>query len=48
MDPQIHLTQLFTNLHLASDGDLSAWLPGHWKSAQKARRVILQYQVQHP
>ena len=33
--PQIYLTQLLTNLPLASNSDLSVWLPNHWKAAQK-------------
>jgi len=36
LDPQLYLTQLLVNLPVLRISDLPAWLPDHWKAAQKA------------
>ena len=44
IDPQLYLTQLLVNLPTARMSDLPAWLPDHWKLAQKERLATLQGQ----
>jgi transposase len=44
VDPQLYLTQLLVNLPSARISDLPAWLPDHWKAAQKTRLAALQNQ----
>jgi len=44
IDPQLYLTQLLVNLPAARMSDLPAWLPDHWKLAQKERLATLQGQ----
>ena len=44
IDTQLYLTQLLVNLPTARMSDLPAWLPDHWKLAQKERLATLQGQ----
>jgi hypothetical protein len=45
IDPQIYLTQLLVNLPATRMTDLPAWLPDHWKAAQKTRLANPQNQA---
>jgi transposase len=42
VDPQLYLTQLLVNLPALRISDLPAWLPDHWKAAQKIRLAASQ------